>query len=100
MSGARGAVPATGNIAPRLLVEIYETFARGDLAASLAAQRRLTPLRIALGLGTPPGGVKAALEVLGLPIGPSRAPVAPLPPDKVPQMRAALEAAGLMAPKR
>ena len=26
MFGARGAVPATGNIAPRLLVEIYETF--------------------------------------------------------------------------
>src|SRR3954451_12096071 len=35
--GARGAVPATGNIAPKLLVEIYETFVRGDQAASLAA---------------------------------------------------------------
>src|SRR2546430_15821 len=30
MAGARGAVPATGNIAPKLLVEIYETFVRGD----------------------------------------------------------------------
>src|SRR5437764_1023026 len=30
--GTRGAVPATGNIAPRLLVEIYETFQRGDVA--------------------------------------------------------------------
>ena len=28
MFGARGAVPATGNIAPRLLVEIYEAFRR------------------------------------------------------------------------
>src|SRR6266705_3370258 len=35
--GAKGAVPATGNIAPKLLVEIYETFARGDLAGALAA---------------------------------------------------------------
>src|SRR5437879_5106421 len=31
IAGAHGAVPATGNIAPRLLVEIYETFTRGDL---------------------------------------------------------------------
>src|SRR5215475_10701075 len=27
--GAKGAVPATGNIAPRLLVDIYESFTRG-----------------------------------------------------------------------
>src|SRR5207302_1956185 len=32
MFGARGAVPATGNIAPSLLVEIYEAFQRGDVA--------------------------------------------------------------------
>jgi 4-hydroxy-tetrahydrodipicolinate synthase len=96
VSGARGAVPATGNIAPKLLVEIYETFTRGDLVASLAAQKRLNPVRLALTLGTAPGGVKAALAVLGLSIGPSRAPVAPLPPDKLQKMRAALESAGLL----
>src|SRR5437016_10391084 len=36
--GARGAVPATGNIVPRLLVEIYESFQCGDQAAAKAAQ--------------------------------------------------------------
>jgi 4-hydroxy-tetrahydrodipicolinate synthase len=97
ISGARGAVPATGNIAPRLLVEIYEMFQRGDREASLAAQRRLSPIRLALTLGTAPGGVKAALEVLGLSIGPSRLPVTPLPADKMQKMKAALESAGLMA---
>jgi 2-dehydro-3-deoxy-D-pentonate aldolase len=94
--GARGAVPATGNIAPALLVKIYETFQRGDLAASKAAQQRLNPLRLALGLCTAPGGVKAALQLLGTPIGPSRSPVAGLSPEKLPKMRAALEAAGLL----
>ncbi len=93
--GARGAVPATGNIAPRLLVEIYEAFVRGDVAASKAAQLKLNPVRMSLTLGTAPGGVKAALNLLGLPIGPCRAPVAPLAPDKLQKMRAALEAAGL-----
>jgi 4-hydroxy-tetrahydrodipicolinate synthase len=94
--GAKGAVPATGNIAPALLVEIYEAFRRGDLNASKAAQLRLNPLRLALSLCTAPGGVKAALEVLGLSIGPCRSPVSGLSAEKVPAMKAALNAAGLM----
>lgn len=94
--GTRGSVPATGNIAPRLLVEIYETFQRGDLAASKAAQLKLNPLRLALGLCTAPGAVKAALDMLGLPIGPCRSPVAGLLPERAPKMKEALQAAGLL----
>jgi 4-hydroxy-tetrahydrodipicolinate synthase len=93
--GARGAVPATGNIAPRLLVEIYEKFVKGDLEGSKAAQLRLNPVRLALTLGTAPGGVKAALSILGKGIGPCRSPVAALTPDKQEKMRAALRSAGL-----
>lgn len=96
MVGARGAVPATGNIAPKLLVEIYEAFQRGDQAASQAAQKKLHHVRMALTLGTAPGGVKAALQALGMSIGPSRSPVAPLPTEKMQKMKAALQAAGLM----
>jgi 4-hydroxy-tetrahydrodipicolinate synthase len=94
--GANGAVPATGNIAPRILVDIYDSFVRGDQAASLAAQRKLNPIRMSLTLGTAPGGVKAALQLLGMSIGPCRSPVAPLPPDKMQKMRAALTSAGLL----
>jgi 4-hydroxy-tetrahydrodipicolinate synthase len=94
--GARGAVPATGNIVPRLLVEIYEEFQRGDAEASKRAQLRLNPIRLALTLGTAPGGVKAALALLGMSIGPSRSPIAPLSPDKQQKMRAALEQAGFL----
>src|ERR1700730_8820986 len=80
--GARGAVPATANVAPRLLVEIYEASVRGDHAAAKAAQMRLNPIRLGLTLGTAPGGVKAALSLMGMSIGPSRSPIAPLPQDK------------------
>jgi 4-hydroxy-tetrahydrodipicolinate synthase len=97
LMGACGAVPATGNIAPRLLVEIYERFRKGDLEGSKAAQRRLNPVRLALTLGTPPGGVKAALALLGMSLGPSRAPVGPLAPEKEKKMRAALAEAGLLS---
>jgi 4-hydroxy-tetrahydrodipicolinate synthase len=94
--GARGAVPASGNVAPALAVEIFEAFQRGDHATAKSAQLRLNPIRLSLNLGTAPGGVKAALDLLGMPLGPSRAPIAPLSSDKKEKMRAALEQAGLL----
>ena len=94
--GARGAIPATANIAPALAVEIYEAFQKGDHAAAKAAQLQINPLRLALNLGTAPGGVKAALALMGQAIGPSRAPVAPLPPEKQQKMRTVLEQTGLL----
>src|SRR5207247_1807499 len=96
MFGARGAVPATGNIAPALLVKIYELFRKGDVEGSKAAQLQLNPLRLALGLCTPPGAVKAALNLLGANVGPCRSPVAALAPEKEPLMRKALAQAGLL----
>jgi len=93
--GARGAVPASANVAPALCVEIFEAFERGDHAAALAAQLRLNPIRLSLNLGTAPGGVKAALDLLGISLGPSRSPIAPLSPEKREKMRLALEQAGL-----
>jgi 4-hydroxy-tetrahydrodipicolinate synthase len=96
--GARGAVPATANVAPGLAVKIYESFRRGDQAAAKAAQLKLNPVRLSLTLGTAPGGVKAALALLGLSIGPSRSPVAPLSPDKQQKLRAALAESGLLRP--
>jgi 4-hydroxy-tetrahydrodipicolinate synthase len=97
--GARGSVPATANFAAKIVVDIYEAFRRGDHAAAKAAQLRLNPLRLALGLGTAPGGVKAALSLMGQSIGPSRSPVAPLSPDKQQKMSAVLDQAGLLARK-
>src|SRR4051794_30070297 len=94
--GARGAVPATGNIAPALLVKIYETFQKGDNEGSKKAQLQLNPLRLALALCTAPGGVKAALNMLGMGAGPCRAPVSGLMAEKLPLMRSALTQAGLL----
>ncbi len=95
--GARGAVPATANVAPALLVKIYESFQKGDHAAAKAAQLQLNPIRMSLTLGTAPGGVKAALALLGMSIGPSRSPIAPLSPEKQQKMRAALQQAGMLS---
>jgi 4-hydroxy-tetrahydrodipicolinate synthase len=94
--GARGAVPASANVAAAICVEIFEAFERGDQAAARAAQLRLNPVRLSLAAGTAPGGVKAALKLLGLSIGPSRSPVAPPAADKLTRMAQLLKQAGIM----
>ena len=95
MFGAKGAVPASGNIAPRLVVEIYEAFRAGDLERCKAAQRRLSPVRLALTMGTAPGVVKQAMALIGWDVGPSRSPIAPLGPDKRAKLKEILAGAGL-----
>src|SRR5439155_25855683 len=96
MMGARGAIPATANIAPAICAEIYNAFQRGDQDAAKAAQLRLNPIRLSLTLGTAPGGTKAALALLGISMGPSRAPVGALSPEKQQKMHQALEQAGML----
>lgn len=85
--GAKGAVPGTCNIAPDYCVGIYEAFHRGDIAAAQALQLRLSPLRLGLSVGTAPGPIKAAMNLLGLEVGPSRSPLAPLTPEKQEKLR-------------
>jgi dihydrodipicolinate synthase/N-acetylneuraminate lyase len=95
MFGAKGAVPASCNIAPRMLVEIYESFMAGKIDAALAAQQRLSPVRLALMIGTAPGVVKQAMAMTGWDVGPSRSPIAPLNPEKRQKLKEILVEAGL-----
>lgn len=95
ISGAKGAVPASGNVAPRLIVDVYDAVQRGDHAAALEAQRRLSLVRMSLNFGTAPGGVKTGLDLLGLGIGPCRSPVAAWDETSRKKMRQALQQAGL-----
>ena len=95
--GARGAVPASSNIAPDIVVDIYNSFVAGDIEKSQAAQARLSPVRLALMIGTAPGVVKQAMALCGRPAGPSRSPIAPLSPEKRQQLAQILGEAGLLA---
>ena len=94
--GCVGAVPASGNIAPKLCVEIYEAWKRGDNEAAKAAQLKLNPARLSLGLATPPAGVKAALRLLGVDLGPCRGPIGDPPAVVLEKMKGMLREAGLL----
>jgi 4-hydroxy-tetrahydrodipicolinate synthase len=96
MFGVKGAIPASGNIAPKLVVEIYEAFRAGDIDRCKAAQKRLSPVRIALTIGTSPGVVKQAMALVGWDVGPSRSPITPLSADKRAKLKEILTGAGLV----
>ena len=79
--GCAGAIAATANVVPRLVVDIFERFQAGDLDGAKQAQERLAPLRHAFGWGTFPVVVKEAVDLLGLAAGPARGPVGPMTED-------------------
>jgi 4-hydroxy-tetrahydrodipicolinate synthase len=73
--GGVGAIAATANVAPRLVVDIYEAFLAGELQRSREAQDSLIPLRLAFSMGTFPAVIKEALELMGICSGRAVAPV-------------------------
>jgi len=95
MFGAKGAVPASANIAPKLCVEIYEAWKAGDVERAKAVQKKLSPVRLALMIGTAPGVVKQAMALTGWDVGPSRSPIAPLSAEKRAKLKEILVGAGL-----
>jgi 4-hydroxy-2-oxoglutarate aldolase len=76
--GCEGGILAVACFAAALCVEILAAFRAGDRARAGRLQERLAPLdREVVGkLG--PGGVKAAMDAVGLYGGPVRAPLAPV----------------------
>ena len=87
LHGAKGSITATANVAPSLVVEIYEAFIEGDLSRSLAAQHKLAPLRYAFKLGTFPAVVKIALNLIGIDAGPARDPVGELTEESLGRLK-------------
>ncbi len=93
--GGYGCVAATANVAPALVVEIYEKFQAGDLTGALEAQYRLAPLRVAFNLGSFPVVIKDALNLLGVEAGNPIRPIAHCTGPNLEKLRAIMEQMGL-----
>lgn len=76
--GGKGAVTATANVLPGTAVAIYENWKEGRYEQAEEAQRVLSDLSGSVALGTLPSVLKAFLNRMGVPAGPSRSPVGPL----------------------
>jgi len=96
ISGGKGAVAATANVAPEIIVGIYDAVQAGDFEKARDLQFKLLPIRRAFTLGTFPVVIKEALNMMGLPAGIARRPIQPLPSDKREQLKKVLSNAGLL----
>lgn len=94
--GGKGAIAATANVAPKVVVEIYEAFQTGDLKRSLEAQNRLAPLRLAFDLGTFPVVIKEALNMIEIDAGVSISPVGEMKPEAKAELKEILRNMGLI----
>ncbi len=77
-AGGAGAVAATANVVPELVVSIYELWKNGSKEEAKKRQEQLKPLRSCFPLGTVPGVLKQAVSLGIFPVGQPRLPVTQL----------------------
>lgn len=96
MAGAKAAIAATGNVVPKLVVQIYENFKNGNLDAAKKAQLELFPLRAAFSWGTFPVVIKEALDMMGIEAGPARSPAGPMSEQRRKELKVLLKDMGVL----
>jgi len=82
-AGGAGAVAATANMIPEIVVSIYNNWLCGNIEEAKKAQERLELLRETFKYGTLPSPLKKAVELYGIPVGPPKLPVSELSGDIV-----------------
>ena len=92
LSGARGVISVTANVAPRLMHEMALAALAGDAARARALDSRLRALHDALFVESNPIPTKWALAEMGLIGHAIRLPLTPLSAANQPAVRAALAA--------
>ncbi len=94
--GGKGVISVVANVAPKLMVSMVEALQRGDMAEARKLHLVLAPLIRAVFLETNPIPIKKAVELIGLPAGHLRLPLAPISEDNERKLKAALNDLGLM----
>jgi len=93
--GGAGTFSACAVVAPRLVGALWEAVANDDLAGALPIQDRVSRLLGPL-LRAYPATIKAAAEIMGRPLGPTRLPTPPLSAGQRAGLAVELDRAGLL----
>ena len=96
MAGSQGAILGSANICPELALEVVRLFDTRQIEEASAVQNRLTRIWSAMGFGSFPAPVKAAMELVGLPAGVPRQPIAPLDAENRELLRRELQAISIL----
>jgi 4-hydroxy-tetrahydrodipicolinate synthase len=97
--GGDGVISVTSNVAPRLVSQLTECLALGDLVQARNISQRLAPWTIAAFVESNPIPAKAALGLMGKMRNVLRLPLVPLADAHVSTVRASLEAVGALEPQ-
>jgi 4-hydroxy-tetrahydrodipicolinate synthase len=97
MVGASAEISGVANVAPELMVELYEAYRENDYSRALNLQRRVNALRrILYGIGPSNiAAIKAAMELRGVSAGLPKKPLRPMKPDEIARLKDKLSALGL-----
>ncbi|MGH2722225.1 MAG: 4-hydroxy-tetrahydrodipicolinate synthase [Actinomycetota bacterium] len=93
--GAVGVISVASHLVGPQMNEMITAHKAGDVHAALKIHLGLMPVFDVLGLTTNPIPIKAALELLGHPVGSPRLPLPPATPEEVATIRRVLERAGV-----
>jgi 4-hydroxy-tetrahydrodipicolinate synthase len=95
--GASGAIVAIGNIAPTMVVQMFDFVKEGKIDKAREIYFKLLPIAKAIGSEFNfPAPVKEAIRLLGRPAGPTRSPIVQVPDQEKEDIRKALKEAGLL----
>jgi len=95
--GCVGAVAATANVTPTLVVDLVRAAAAGDLVRAMELQRALHKVRRLVERYPFPKVVKEGMVLIGLPAGPSPQPVSPLATEVRNELNVVLTELGVTA---
>ena len=91
ISGAEGWVAVPSNILPAACARLFTLTDAGDHAAARALYREILPVIRLVGGHRYVAGSKAALGLMGMPVGAPRSPRLPLPEEEMAMVRDALD---------
>jgi len=88
--GGAGVISVVANVAPKLTVSMVEAFRKGNMEEARRLHLELAPLIRAVFLETNPIPIKKAVELIGLPAGDLRLPLASMSEDNERKLKTAL----------
>jgi 4-hydroxy-tetrahydrodipicolinate synthase len=94
--GAAGAISVASHVVGERIRQMIDLATSGDLAAARKVHLELLPVFDGMFVVSNPIPVKAALALLGQPVGPPRLPLVPAGEEEVAKVRKALEDAGAL----
>ena len=94
--GGKGSIAVTSNVAPKAMLELYQSYRSGDVDRAREIHYELLPLFNALFCETNPIPVKAALALLGTIADDIRLPLTQLTQPNRDRLQAVLKEAGIL----